>query len=91
MLIMMRKKRRRLEKKGKCSHVKAMKKALCRGVRILHSPIQHLNANISYEKTEYAKLGGTGVAPQVQPPPRMYSHPPPWMSYTPPYITKQIG
>ena len=69
MLIMMRKKTRRLDKRGKCSLVKAMKKALCSGVRILHSPIQHLNANISYETTENAQLKGTGVAPQVQPPP----------------------
>ncbi|KAH0758152.1 hypothetical protein KY290_021645 [Solanum tuberosum] len=38
-----------------------------------------------------AHLGGTSVAPQVQPPLRMYPHPPPWMSYTPPYMMKRRG
>ncbi|KAK6791674.1 hypothetical protein RDI58_010755 [Solanum bulbocastanum] len=36
-----------------------------------------------------AQLRGTGVPPQVQPPLRMYPHPPPWMSYTPPYMMKR--
>ena len=47
-----------------------------------------MNENISYETTENAQLGGIDVAPKVQPPPRMYFHPPPWMSYTPPYMIK---
>uniref|UniRef100_A0A3Q7G544 Uncharacterized protein n=1 Tax=Solanum lycopersicum TaxID=4081 RepID=A0A3Q7G544_SOLLC len=38
-----------------------------------------------------ATLGATGVAPQLQPPPEMYPHPPPWMSCTPPYMTKRLG
>ena len=57
--------------------------------------IQHLNENISYEITENVTLketiGAAGVAPQVQPPPEMYPHLPPWMSCTPPYMTKRLG
>ncbi|XP_004249119.1 bZIP transcription factor 17 [Solanum lycopersicum] len=67
-------------------------------VRIMHSTIQDLNAKISYVMAENVtlktQLGGTGVPPQVQPPPGMYPHPSmvyPWMSYPPPYMMKPQG
>ncbi|KAH0693450.1 hypothetical protein KY285_020547 [Solanum tuberosum] len=44
-----------------------------------------------YVLLHQAQLGGTGVAPQVQPPLGMYPHPPPWKSYTPPYMIKRRG
>lgn len=67
-------------------------------VRLMHSTIQDLNAKVSYIMAENVtlrtQLGGTGVPPQVPPPPGMYPHPPvmyPWMAYTPPYMMKPQG
>ncbi|XP_055807483.1 bZIP transcription factor 17-like [Solanum dulcamara] len=65
-------------------------------VRIMHSTIQDLNAKISYVMAENVslktQLGGTGVPPQVPPPPGMYPHMIyPWMSYPSPYMMKPQG
>ncbi|XP_059295867.1 bZIP transcription factor 17-like [Lycium ferocissimum] len=67
-------------------------------VRMMHSTIQDLNAKISYMMAENATLrgqmGGSGVPPQVPPPPGMYPQTPvmyPWMPYAPPYMMKPQG